>query len=93
MLLDVPTGELSVEEQMVVQSGMYGGGAVGGYGGLPADEFLDTTFDIDALTPESAQQSTNTTTTTPPAAKTSSASSAQLSLIAGVVAAAAVLML
>lgn len=96
MLLDVPTAGMSVEEQMVIASGMYGSGAVGGYGGLVTD---DTTVDIDSSPVdsglfESAQQSSSTSSPAAPATTTkSSASSAQFSLVAGAVAAAAVLLL
>lgn len=101
MLLDVPSADMTPQEQMVMESGMYGVGSVGQYGGLPdgtngSTTDVPTTTDTGALTPESAQESstsTTPTTTTTTQAKASSASTAQMSLMAGAVAAAAILLL
>lgn len=107
MLLDVPTEAMSLEEAMVMQSGMYGSGSMGGYGGLPAEDSTSDgsaggqTVPSQTTTPtdpnaqfESAQQSSSSSATPSTTTKTaSSASSAQLSFMAGAVAAAAILML
>lgn len=104
MLLDVPTAAMSVEEQMIMESGMYGSGSMGGYGGVltPVDTPTSSPTDAPqqtesgAITPESAPSAASTTASPAPvpAQKTaSSASATQLSLMAGAVTAVAVLLL